>query len=387
MRGHHSSRGFSLIEVAIILSVLAMVLTAALGWLAPAGKEEAFKAEETKERLTDIRRAIHAFRVNHGRLPCPARRNMRDDDPRLGEEDCSQDASASNINYGILPVRALGISPEYLVDGWGRRFSYQVAVPLCGRNGGAETLPVNCSSIRYTTPAAVVVPSSEYLEVRTTDAANPGPNPAVAANRRTISTQVAYAVVSHGANGYGAWLSSGVQRLSGSTTLKEDINRVPDKLFWTDAYSGAFDDIVIFDTKETIEASTRDYDRWVMTLQECQQNVTNIIGSMTADEFRLMNTGLFAAGDNMFSPTRTSGPAIMNMLWHAQEVCIRYFPYYYDLSTRIKCPGVDVDTSAGNRLMYNPNVPVAPPAMTENNKGYCACSTGAGFNPLTGACD
>lgn len=360
-----------------MLTVLALVLTASLGWLFPPSTEEAFKADITRQRLDDIKTAIHAFRVNYNRLPCPATPDVDDNDALLGEEDCS--TKASGVNEGILPVRALGISPEYLVDGWGRRFSYQVATTLCNFNSGGNsslTLPLDCTSIIYNSTA-----NNGDLRVRTTNIGNPGPDPA--ANGVDLGTNFAYIVISHGPNGFGGWMPSGAQRTSGSASDKEEYNadlNAPSgdnaTSFWSDPYSSEFDDLVIFETKDQIEAATTDYDRMAMTLANCQTNVTNVIGSIDLTEYTQMNNGLIAPGDGLFGSSQNSGDAILSILWHAQMICAEYYPYYYVSDQLIKCPGFD-RAAAGLGRTYN----------STGTEDYCECpGANPNWNSTTGVC-
>ena len=103
--------GFSLLELAIALMIVALLLG---GMLNPLGA-----ALETKQRaragmqLERIREALTGFAMINGYLPCPATTSDPDSD-RYGLEDaaCDSDPAAE----GYLPWRTLGV-PE--TDPWG----------------------------------------------------------------------------------------------------------------------------------------------------------------------------------------------------------------------------------------------------------------------------
>lgn len=105
--------GFTLIEIAIALLVLAVLVT----FLAiPTGsKIDEEKRIETQKNLETIREALIGFAAINGRLPCPDYRN----DPTAaayGTEDCDTLHIKPN-QEGYLPWKTLGMSET---DAWGR---------------------------------------------------------------------------------------------------------------------------------------------------------------------------------------------------------------------------------------------------------------------------
>lgn len=363
--------GFSLIELSILLAVLALTLTASLGWLFPASTEEAYKAETTRERLDDIKNALHAFRVNYDRMPCPALPTLTDDDPLVGEEDCS--VRASGVNMGILPVKSLGISPEYLVDGWGRRFTYQVSNNLCNYNTGGNSgsvVPLDCTSIRYNA-------NTGDLTVRTTDVGNPGPDPA--ANGQDMGTNFAYVVISHGPDGFGAYMPSGTRRTVAGEPVKEAINTDNNTTFWTDPYNSEFDDLLIYETKDQIEAATTDYDRVAFTLQQCQNDVSNTIGFIDYTEYQAIQNGLLDPANSIFGESQTPGPAILSIFWHAELLCSKYYPYYYTSDQLITCPGATHDDASDAN-------DIARVYDSTGGQKECKCPAGYTWQAACGKC-
>jgi prepilin-type N-terminal cleavage/methylation domain-containing protein len=100
-----SSRGFSLIEIAVALFILTILLGTLLVPLTT--QVEQRKVSETRKALEEIREALIGFAVINGRLPCPD----TDTNPAAtgyGEEDPICNAPTAE---GYLPWKTLGVAP------------------------------------------------------------------------------------------------------------------------------------------------------------------------------------------------------------------------------------------------------------------------------------
>jgi prepilin-type N-terminal cleavage/methylation domain-containing protein len=103
-----TARGFTLIEVAVAMLVLAVLLA---GIAVPiAAQVQLRRQDETRRLLEDARDAILGFAASNGRLPCPAT------DDSNGQESFTPSGSAANgdcANFyaGYLPGAALGLAP------------------------------------------------------------------------------------------------------------------------------------------------------------------------------------------------------------------------------------------------------------------------------------
>lgn len=97
-------RGFSLIEIAVVLFIMVLVLGSIL---IPLGTQvEQRKIIETRRMLDEIREALFGFAIIYGRLPCPD----TDTDPTApgyGEENTPCSAPTAE---GYLPWKSLGVS-------------------------------------------------------------------------------------------------------------------------------------------------------------------------------------------------------------------------------------------------------------------------------------
>lgn len=112
------ARGFTLIEMAVVLVVVSLVLGSLLVPLA--GQVEQRKIERTEQTLEEARDALLAFAATRGRLPCPAgTAGGREAFTPLGSPT---DGNCANF-WGFLPAATLGLNPldadGYARDGWG----------------------------------------------------------------------------------------------------------------------------------------------------------------------------------------------------------------------------------------------------------------------------
>jgi prepilin-type N-terminal cleavage/methylation domain-containing protein len=111
-----SVRGFTLIEIAVVLVVVSLVLGSLLVPLA--SQVEQRKIEGTEQILEQARDALLAFAAARGRLPCPAGTSG-------GQEALVTSAAVGDCAsfWGFLPAATLGLSPldanGYARDGWG----------------------------------------------------------------------------------------------------------------------------------------------------------------------------------------------------------------------------------------------------------------------------
>lgn len=121
--------GFTLIEMAIVLVIFGLLLTAFILPL-QAQRELAFQ-RETETTLENAKRALLGFAQANGRLPCPATLNI----PAAAFPDGTGNSNpiAGGIcswQTGFLPGVTLGLQPTdaqgFLLDAWRNRIRYSV---------------------------------------------------------------------------------------------------------------------------------------------------------------------------------------------------------------------------------------------------------------------
>jgi len=129
--------GFSLVEMAIVLIILAFVLGALLMPLQ--AQRQQLAQSQTENTLDTAKKALLGFAQSKGRLPCPATTN--------GLEDPIGGTTACTKQLGYLPAATLGIQPTdangFAIDAWNNPIMYAVA-----QNSAAT--PVNPATPDFT---------------------------------------------------------------------------------------------------------------------------------------------------------------------------------------------------------------------------------------------
>lgn len=202
-------RGFTLLEMAVVLMILGLLLGGLLGNL---GTMQARQREERTLRLhEDIREALLVFAVVNRRLPCPAAPATADNVAGAGVERPPTAVGCTGGAVGVLPWVTLGLSQT---DGWGRRFTYRVT-PAFARLAPAITLAsVGDGMIQNRTFVAQAI-------------------------------QLPVVIVSHGADAAGSRNTAGALAGAGPNPLQQE-NADGDAIFVADTPAAGFDDLVGF---------------------------------------------------------------------------------------------------------------------------------------------
>lgn len=134
-------KGFTLVEMAIVLAIFGFILAALLLPL-QAQRDLTFQ-NETEATLENARNALLGFSQQQGRLPCPATAASNGREMPLGGTNnivpvnrlCAQ-------QVGFLPAATLGIQPTdnlgFALDGWGNRIRYAVSQTSVGGDPSAD---------------------------------------------------------------------------------------------------------------------------------------------------------------------------------------------------------------------------------------------------------
>jgi len=174
------TRGFSLIQLSLLLMVASLALVACLPNLqtTPAARGA------TVERMNTILTAMRQFESANGRLPCPADASQPMGGSLYGTEatnngsagNCTGGSPAANyidsanhVAVGMVPVRTLGLAFPDALDAWGRTLTYAV-----------DTNATSCFTTSL--PGAITVTDNGGAQATVT------------------------ALVSHGEDGHGAWI-------------------------------------------------------------------------------------------------------------------------------------------------------------------------------------
>jgi len=216
--GRTATLGFTLVELAIALAIIALLLTMLI---VPLGTQiDQQRVAETQRQLDQIRDAVIGFAIATGRLPCPATATTPTTMAGAGTEN--KPAAACGIAEGVVPWTTIGV-PE--TDAWGRRFTYRMTMNFADdAMGGLQ------SSFLLTDNGDITV---------TNGAAN-------------IATLVPALIVSHGKNGLGAHLSDGTQLAVGVGDELENANA--NMIFVSRTNAPDFDDLLVWVSPNILKA-------------------------------------------------------------------------------------------------------------------------------------
>jgi hypothetical protein len=191
--------GFSLIQLSVLLIIASLTMVAIL----PSTQAPVVRTGNSADKMSSIITALRQYQAATCSLPCPADPLLATDANNYGVAS-TQTGTTNNcvtggiyadttkhIALGMVPWRTLGLSYDYALDAWGRDITYAVDTGATSQSAGTSTISV-------------------------TD------------NGNSVNSVVA--LVSHGQDGFGAWLplagSSGTaSRLNtGSTDASQAAN-------------------------------------------------------------------------------------------------------------------------------------------------------------------
>jgi len=175
------SKGFTLIELAVVLIIVIILMT--LGIRVLNAQLENASLSDTRKKQDAIKDALAAYLGKNKRLPCPYVFGVS---IPVGQGDSQRTPTAAppsdcNSDVGIVPFLDLGLSRDFALDGWENFFTYRVTRPW--------TITTAATFAPGTRGA---IPVSQGITGSRTNALPTGDTGAVAV------------IVSHGKNGLGA---------------------------------------------------------------------------------------------------------------------------------------------------------------------------------------
>ncbi|MGV0974422.1 MAG: type II secretion system protein [Azonexus sp.] len=182
------NNGFSLVELAIVLVIVALLTSGLL--LGISAQRNAAENIDAQRQLESIRDALTGFALTRGRLPCPAPPNLANTDANAGLENCAQ-------QHGVLPWVTLGL-PE--TDPWGNRFTY------------------------YASSSFTAALPSGALASFTLDTDGNANIKASTSSTGNVASNLPAVVVSHGSRAAGAWQPNGTQMSGAAGDELENAN-------------------------------------------------------------------------------------------------------------------------------------------------------------------
>ena len=234
-------KGFTLVELAVVLVIVGILLSSFIGTLAT--RIEATQKSETIEELREIKQAMFAYAYVNGYLPCPdcavANGNCAAAQVGDGIADHNGAVCREDEETGNVPWVTLGLGRG---DAWGTRYRYAVQNEFSD-----ETSP-------FTVDTAVGT-----AEIREPDFVAD----ATGAVEHTLADNVVAIIFSHGKNGYGGIGENGVAKNAiPAANTDEAKNADDDAIFYMRTETGVdaaiaggeFDDLVIWISEYELKA-------------------------------------------------------------------------------------------------------------------------------------
>jgi prepilin-type N-terminal cleavage/methylation domain-containing protein len=245
--GRAPQSGFTLVEMAIVIAIAGLILVGILPLLQ--GRKSGAELTTTRNNQEAIMVALATFAQRNGRIPCPADPTLAEGNAAFGTEliSCQTGVNLPQSAEGIVPYRDLGLQQATVRDAWGRYMTYRVSpvfTPATNTNAAGAAVPnadarcrtdstsvpptpwivsgtaVNPPKARFCCPATtapfpnttdIVIQDGAGVQIspaaRTATAAVP--NNLAAVGGASATTAVAAIVISHGRNGWGAFLANG----------------------------------------------------------------------------------------------------------------------------------------------------------------------------------
>lgn len=188
--------GFTLIELAVSMFIIALLLGAVLVPLAT--QVEQRQISETQKTLEESKDALTGFAVANSYLPCP-------DTTGDGIADPTGPGACPNAE-GFLPWATLNVG-QY--DAWGNRLRYRISPEFSNTPSSPCTL----------LDTRIGLCKSGNITVNTRDATK---------TSVTLASNVVAVIISHGRNGYGATAANGTINLAPpAINVDETLNADP----------------------------------------------------------------------------------------------------------------------------------------------------------------
>jgi len=259
------SRGFTLTELAIVTTIVALLLASLMYTLS--AQTDQRNMDDTRRRLEQARDLVLAFALANGRLPCPARYTTSANHSSGLESFCTASSgtcvntetttvqshgNCSNYYDGYLPAATIGFqtidSNNFAVDIWGNRIRYVVTktAPACApANTNVFTSAANLKTYGLTcAPPDILICKSASGPITASSC--------VTSTNQVAATGVVTAILFSTGKNFNSAQTSGASaalgRVDEAANLDGDASFVYHPLTGSEATNGEFDDQLVWIT-------------------------------------------------------------------------------------------------------------------------------------------
>lgn len=227
------ARGFTLVELAVVLAIVGFLMASAMFVLSAQMEQRNF--EETRRRLEQAREYVLAYAMANGRLPCPATA-VSNGAEAIAAAAASGTGGTCTLNYnGFLPAATIGFAPTgsdgRAIDGWGNPIRYAVSKTSEPHFTGNVALKANWSTVA---PADIDICLHLAAEDQTTCGAS--------SNRVVTSGTVVAVIWSQGKN-FATAGAPGIDEKNNNDASAAFVSRTPSP---AGAPNGEFDDMLVW---------------------------------------------------------------------------------------------------------------------------------------------
>lgn len=231
-------RGFTLVEVAIVLIIVTLLAGGLL--MSITAQRELAASSETQRRLNEAKEALLGFAAANGRMPCPASGMTG----TTGIESPVGGGACTTGWIGFLPAVTLGLSPTdeegYALDAWNNRIRYAITTDA---NATSCASPNFCFATTdgikgvWNSNPSLLQPDLQVCS--TASAATGAGGSAACATGTALATNAVAVVFSRGANG--GLAPSSADEIANGDDDRLFISHTP-----TPAGANEFDDLVVW---------------------------------------------------------------------------------------------------------------------------------------------
>lgn len=236
------SRGFSLVEMTVVLVIVALLLGSAIFTLS--AQEEQRALAETRRRLDAASDAVIGFAIANRRLPCPAAGTNGTES--LASGTAATGGPCSSNFGGFLPAVSLGFQPVdaqgFAVDAWGNRIRYAVARAWTGCTPTPVAGTTVFTSKDNLKAYGVSCRPNDLLICQSSSGTSPGASPPSCGTAQAVTNQESVMFVLH-SSGKNGTLANGADELANTNGDAIFVSREHGSAETT---TGIYDDILLW---------------------------------------------------------------------------------------------------------------------------------------------